>query len=190
METNLPPGWRLEDPDEPAAATLIWEERRGPWLLRAVCPLWVPYEGPREVAVLLADPDADGVAGGVPVDVLRTFPLGEIKAQARSLLARVKQDLTITEVWGTPFDDLPRQCRTDADFAAWAGAWVLMRRISKTAPVKALVERTGVAQPTVSGRIATARKRGLIDEDGNLTAKGSAILNASPFEEKEGKQPT
>ncbi|MCX5309589.1 helix-turn-helix domain-containing protein [Streptomyces sp. NBC_00154] len=63
--------------------------------------------------------------------------------------------------------------RADADLAAWAGAWVLMRRISKTAPVKALVERTGVAQPTVSSHIANARKRGLIDEGGNLTDRFS-----------------
>ncbi len=179
---NLPPGWRPDDPDDTQA--LVWEERRGPWLLRAVCPLWAPYEGPGEVTVALDDSEAEGVAGGVPVEVLRTFPLGEVKAQARSLLARVKEDLTLTEVWGNPFNNLPRQCRSDADYAEWAVAWMLICRVSKSSPVKGLVERTGMRQSSVSTRIAKLRTLGFIDADNQITERCNAILNArkaSPF---------
>lgn len=179
---NLPPGWRLDDPDDPRA--LVWEEWRGPWLLRAVCPLWAPYEGPGEVTVILGDSEAEGTAGGVPVDVLRSYPLGEVKAQARSLLARVREDLTLAEVWGNPFSDLPRQCRSDADYAEWAVAWMLICEISKS-PVKGLVERTGVRQSSVSTRIAKLRELGFIDTDNQITARCQAIWNArkaGPFD--------
>ncbi len=140
------------------------------------------------MSVLLKGPD-DEAAGGVPVDALRTFPLREVKAQARSLLARVKEDLALSEVWGTPFDDLPQRCRHDADYAVWAVAWMLINRISKTSPVKALTERTGLAQSTVSTRIAKLRKAGLIDDDNQITARCQAILEARAaalFDDQEG----
>ncbi|MEV5872775.1 helix-turn-helix domain-containing protein [Streptomyces sp. NPDC052101] len=161
--TDLPPGWRLDHDDEGVPQTLVWEERRGPWLLRATCPLWAHYEGPSEVMVTLGGPPSDAPDGGVPVDALRSFPLREIKAQARTIMGRIRLQKVSEEVLGVPLSDLPQRCRTDDDYALWAAAWTLVQRISKTSPVKVLMDHTGMAQSSVSTRLAQLRKRGLID---------------------------
>ncbi len=168
MELELPPGWRLSN-----ESTLVWQRFEGPWRLTAWCPMGAPFDGPTTVEItLVGSLEAVEAADkyGVPVDVLRAFPLGEIKAQARSLLPAVRRALG----WSAPLPNLPKTCRTDADYARWALAYLLLVEEKTSSPVKALMELTGMAQSTVSTRISNARKRGFLGPDGMETA-GRAI---------------
>lgn len=160
MEQELPPGWRLE-----GSSALVWTQEHGSWLMRAVCELAAPFDGPIKVEIrLVGSLDAVEAADryGIPVEALRAFPLREVKAQARSLVPRVRRALGMAP----QLPELPQVCRTDADYARWALAYQALKEEKTTSPVKVLMEWTGMAQSTVSTRIGKARKLGFIGADG------------------------
>jgi hypothetical protein len=119
---------------------------------------------------------------GVPVDVLRSFPLGEVKAQARSLLPAVRRALG----WSAPLPELPKTCRTEADYARWALAYLVLAEEKTSSPVKVLMELTGMAQSTVSTRIAKARKLGFLGPDGMESAGRAIALEAADDNTEKG----
>lgn len=162
---------------EERGGALVWQNQQGPWAVTVTCDLNAPFDGPTEVRVWFSpnpdnpgpDVDAAGATDGIPTTLLRSIPLTEIRAHARSL--RKQPVAGLPKLSGA----VPKRMTSETDYALLVAELVAVRASGEKAPQAALAERLGIGKATLSERVKRARELGLWDGK-ELTAKAVELV--------------
>uniref|UniRef100_A0AAU2UZ46 Helix-turn-helix domain containing protein n=1 Tax=Streptomyces sp. NBC_00003 TaxID=2903608 RepID=A0AAU2UZ46_9ACTN len=122
---------------------------------------------------------------GIPASLLRQIPLAEIKAGARSALAK-QEDRAMNDLY-----PVPARCRTEEDYALPVAELARMRATGTTAPQGELASRLGIGKATVSERIKRSKELGLWDgqqKPRRSSPSGAEIRKATDLRGKARKQ--
>ncbi|WP_438291773.1 hypothetical protein [Streptomyces sp. HUAS TT7] len=194
-ELELPGGWRLSCKSELPAhvhdancprLALVWERVVDGWRQRLVCELKASWDGPSAAHVeFVGGPDDVGASadGGLPVEVLRAFPLRELKRVARSLMPNAREYFGMGE---QPYP-VPASCRTELDYALVAAEFARLASVGNRNPIMVISERLGVGRTTISERVRRARKLGLLEGDKASAAAQAIIRQLMEEDDREGK---